>query len=295
MRTALHAITALTTLLTTPQPADLREQLQHLVDAGAPAAVMTVRNDGADTEVAAGVGDRRTGAKGRPDDRYRIASLTKTFTAVVVLRLVAERKLTLDATVSQWLQGVPGGDEITVRRLLQQNSGLPEYKAQLAPKTSTEYQDRRYERHLHGYMPSDRQGAPDSDSGRLVDFTEQTVDSSAAAGGMISNGPDVATFLRALFTGRLLQKALLDQMTRVIPPPSGNPFPWVKGYGLGLFKFDFGCGVVYGHIGGTRGYTGLAASTPDGRRQAVIGVSLEPSPAQVRPASVAAITKAVCG
>ncbi len=63
---------------------------------------------------------------------FRTASTTKTFTAVVVLQLVAEHELSLDDTVEHWLPGVVSGhgndgSRITVRDLLQQTSGLFDY------------------------------------------------------------------------------------------------------------------------------------------------------------------------
>ena len=46
----------------------------------------------------------------RPDDHFKIASLTKTYTATVVLQLVGEGKLSLDDTVERRLPGVvPNG------------------------------------------------------------------------------------------------------------------------------------------------------------------------------------------
>ena len=60
--------------------------------------------------------------------RFRAGSITKTFVAVLVLQLVAEKKLGLDDTVERWLPGlVPNGDRITVRQLLAHTSGLADY------------------------------------------------------------------------------------------------------------------------------------------------------------------------
>ncbi|MDI5969746.1 serine hydrolase domain-containing protein [Streptomyces sp. SL13] len=66
------------------------------------------------------------------DPEFRTASTTKTFTAVVVLQLVAEHRLSLDDTVDHWLPGLVSGHgndgrRITVRDLLQQTSGLYDY------------------------------------------------------------------------------------------------------------------------------------------------------------------------
>jgi D-alanyl-D-alanine carboxypeptidase len=53
-----------------------------------------------------------------------IGSVTKTFTAVVVMQLVEEGKLSLDDTVDTWFPEQPNGDKITVRMLLSHTSGL---------------------------------------------------------------------------------------------------------------------------------------------------------------------------
>ncbi|MFI6026580.1 serine hydrolase domain-containing protein [Amycolatopsis magusensis] len=70
------------------------------------------------------------------DGRFRIASVTKPFTAVAVLQLVARNQVRLDAPVETYLPGVVRGTgagsaidrrDITVRQLLQHSSGLPDY------------------------------------------------------------------------------------------------------------------------------------------------------------------------
>jgi D-alanyl-D-alanine carboxypeptidase len=63
----------------------------------------------------------------RPWDRFRAESQTKTFVATVVLQLVEEGRLSLSDTVERWLPGIlPYGDQITVRRLLNHTSGVPD-------------------------------------------------------------------------------------------------------------------------------------------------------------------------
>ncbi|HET9587643.1 MAG TPA: serine hydrolase [Anaerolineales bacterium] len=57
-----------------------------------------------------------------------IASVTKTFTAVVVMQLMEEGKLSLDDTVDAWFPEQPNGDKITVRMLLSHTSGLADYQ-----------------------------------------------------------------------------------------------------------------------------------------------------------------------
>ncbi|MFF8726940.1 serine hydrolase domain-containing protein [Streptomyces sp. NPDC015171] len=79
-----------------------------------------------------GVADLGTGRPMNATDRLRAGSVTKTFTATVVLQLAAERRLSLDAPVERYLPGLirSGGHDgrlITVRQLLQHTSGLPDY------------------------------------------------------------------------------------------------------------------------------------------------------------------------
>ncbi|MGW1452286.1 serine hydrolase domain-containing protein [Micromonospora taraxaci] len=100
--------------------------------------------------------ESRTGARvvrsGRdvPHDPYlRIGSTTKTFTAVVVLQLVGEGRLTLDDQVDKWLPGVVAGRRISVRQLLQHTSGLYDYSSDLignyvTPESYLRERDRPY-------------------------------------------------------------------------------------------------------------------------------------------------------
>ncbi len=61
----------------------------------------------------------------RPGARMRLESVSKLWTATVILQLVGEGKLRLDDTVARWLPGLlPYGNRITVRELLNHTSGL---------------------------------------------------------------------------------------------------------------------------------------------------------------------------
>ena len=60
--------------------------------------------------------------------RFRIGSVTKTFTATLVLQLVDQKRIGLDDPVGRYLPGViPAGGTITIRELLQHRSGLANY------------------------------------------------------------------------------------------------------------------------------------------------------------------------
>lgn len=109
---------------------DLERALERAVaEIGAPGAALYVAVPGRGVWTGArGLADVRRGIPLVPHDRMRIASVTKSFVAVVALQLVQEGWLSLDQTVEHWLPGlVPGGDGIAVRHLLAHTSGLPEY------------------------------------------------------------------------------------------------------------------------------------------------------------------------
>ncbi|MFF1699735.1 serine hydrolase domain-containing protein [Streptomyces sp. NPDC058257] len=115
-----------------------RDTVQEGLDAlvrsdGVPAALARVKGpEGHARTYTAGVADLATGSKVPRNGQVRIGSNTKTFTAVLVLQLVGEGKIGLDATVDTYLPGLVRGEKIdgrriTVRELLQHTSGLPDY------------------------------------------------------------------------------------------------------------------------------------------------------------------------
>ena len=61
-----------------------------------------------------------------PNSTFHIASVSKTFTAAVILKLMEEGKLTLEDNVEKYLPGFPYNG-ITIKDLLSHRSGLPKY------------------------------------------------------------------------------------------------------------------------------------------------------------------------
>jgi D-alanyl-D-alanine carboxypeptidase len=114
-------------------PATLEEVLRAGLDRGLVGVALRVeRGDEVVFERAVGLASREHQTPLTPADRLRIASVTKTFTAVLVLQLVDEGVLTLDDTVSRWLDDpvvarIPYVDRITLRQLLNHTSGVYDY------------------------------------------------------------------------------------------------------------------------------------------------------------------------
>ncbi|MEU1862755.1 serine hydrolase domain-containing protein [Streptomyces gardneri] len=108
--------------------AALQQALDATVAAGVPGAVAEVRDGRGVWRGSSGTADLGSGRAAKAGDRFRAGSVTKSFTATLVLQLVAEGRVGLDDTVEEHLSGVvPNGGHITVRQLLHHTSGLANY------------------------------------------------------------------------------------------------------------------------------------------------------------------------
>ena len=91
-------------------------------------AVLALREaDG--TTITTTSGTKKLGGGGPVDPHvpWGIGSVTKMFVAVVVMQLVEEGRIDLDAPIKRYVPDLPGADQITPRQLLQHTSGLGEY------------------------------------------------------------------------------------------------------------------------------------------------------------------------
>jgi D-alanyl-D-alanine carboxypeptidase len=109
-----------------------RPELQAVLDeivtgpgAIAPGATAYVTGPRGTWAGAAGRANLTTGAEMQPDARMRLESVSKIWTATLVLLLAEERTLSLSDTVEDWMPGVlPYGASITIGRLLNHSSGI---------------------------------------------------------------------------------------------------------------------------------------------------------------------------
>jgi D-alanyl-D-alanine carboxypeptidase len=305
---------------------------RSLVKEGAPGAIVYVSTPTAARSGTAGYADVSTHVRMRASDRYRIASLTKTFVSVVILQLEAEGKLDIDDPVDKWLPGlVPNGSAITLHELLNHTSGLFDYTedpaftaallaaplrtwtprellayafahpALFAPGSNWHYSNTNYiilglvaeavaqwplgellqeriftplglsstsfpvaieidDTFVHGYVSIN--GSP------LIDITAALSPSSAwAAGGLVSNERDVATFYRALLTGKVLPGAQLREMK--VPAENAGT------YGLGIDSTYTQCGPAFGHRGDFTAWRNEVLATANGKREAVVMVNVD--------------------
>jgi CubicO group peptidase (beta-lactamase class C family) len=90
-------------------------------------AVIVARGDTVLHRAAYGPADRARGAPLTPEHRFRLASLSKQFTAAAVLRLQDQGVLGVDDPLCKWVQPCPEAwRPITLHHLLTHQSGVPD-------------------------------------------------------------------------------------------------------------------------------------------------------------------------
>jgi CubicO group peptidase (beta-lactamase class C family) len=130
------------------------------------AAVLVLRDGQPVVRASYGLADLEAGTPATPETNYRLASVTKQFTAASILLLAEDSRLTLDDRGHTWLPSLPKAAEtVTIRHLLTHTSGLIDYEdvipeifaAQLHDADALrllETQDRTYFRPGTGYRYS---------------------------------------------------------------------------------------------------------------------------------------------
>ncbi|MGE7592998.1 serine hydrolase domain-containing protein [Peribacillus frigoritolerans] len=110
----------------------VKQAMRDTLHLGFPGILVKTAEGGKTWSYAAGIADLSTKKPMKTDFRFRIGSVTKTFTATVVLQLAGENRLNLDDSIEKWLPGVIQGNgyddkQITIRQLLNHTSGIAEY------------------------------------------------------------------------------------------------------------------------------------------------------------------------
>src|SRR5437763_4822350 len=112
----------------TPAEAGQVDQLvtKTLADTGVPSAEIAVVRGGR-LVLDKAFGKANEGLPARADLPYQIASNSKQFTAMALLLLRDDGKLSLDDHVAKYIPGITEGDRITIRQLLSHTSGLQDF------------------------------------------------------------------------------------------------------------------------------------------------------------------------
>lgn len=116
-------------------PAQTVQQLDDIVrvqmaEKNLPSVLVSVHVPGQGDYVAArGLANLQSGAPRNTEDPFRIASVTKTFTATAIYILADQGKLSTSDPISKWFPTFPQAGQTTINDLLRMRSGIPDYAA----------------------------------------------------------------------------------------------------------------------------------------------------------------------
>jgi CubicO group peptidase (beta-lactamase class C family) len=126
-----------------PGPAAQIDALMRAYTGAVPGASVLVLRDGLPIfRRAYGLADLEARIAAAPATNYRLASMTKQFTAAAILLLVENGRLTLDDPIRKWLPSLPAAaDAIRIRHLLTHTSGLIDYEDLIPEATAAQLHD----------------------------------------------------------------------------------------------------------------------------------------------------------
>lgn len=122
---------------------------------------------------------------------------------------------------------------------------------------------------IHGYAVEPGQ-APENVSQAL------SASGAWASGGIVSTPGNLNRFMRAYAGGELFGGAVRQRQLQLIPGgESQPPGPGENSAGLAIFRYDSGCGPVFGHSGSFPGYMHIAAATRNGQRSMTVSINTQ--------------------
>jgi CubicO group peptidase (beta-lactamase class C family) len=115
----------------------IREIIQNKIDRGFNGNVLVMQSGITIFDTAAGYANFEQKIPLTRESSFQLASLSKTFTAIAILKLVDQGKISLDLTVKDYFPDFPY-DGVTIRSLLSHRSGLPYYEYTFDKKVRSE-------------------------------------------------------------------------------------------------------------------------------------------------------------
>lgn len=237
-----------------------------------------------------GYADVSKAIRPRPETRYRIGSVTKMFTATVIMRLVEAGRLKLQDRLDRYFPKIPHAHEITIADLLRHGSGLTDRNYLLwqdrgrsfSLSKKPVYANVNYvllseiaeqvEGKAFGELMRQQvfepcglgrtHFGPETDPAvyEAVSYVRRKswervppndLSSPAGAGAIVSTPGDLNTFLYCLFSGKLVAARALREMETL-----------VEGYGMGMMSIPFGSHQAFSHAGAIDGFQARVAYFP---------------------------------
>lgn len=192
-----------------------------------------------------------------PDSRYHYSDTDNVAAAMVE---EAAAGLSYERLLAQWV----------FRPLKMRGSSLPRTPALRRP-------------YMHGYDVEP--GKKPGDVSKLLNPA-----GAWASGGIVSTPLDLARFAPRYVPTVLSASRGLEGAFR--PGSSSPPGPGKNSAGLGIFRYETGCGTVYGHTGSFPGYRILLAASANGQRSVVFVANAQIVPGQGSMKVAKAITRA---
>lgn len=222
--------------------------------------------------------------------KYRIGSVTKTYTATVILQLVDENRLALDTKIDRYFPEMLHAKNITVAQLLRHHSGLNDrdylkwlyYGKKFKQGKKAQYANCNYvllaqiaeqiEQKPFSEIITERifkpcqllqtyyGNKPDSVTDEALSYIRpprwqrvptNDLNNSGGAGAVVSTPTEVNIFLNQLFSGHMISEKALGQMTTI-----------TDGYGCGLMQNYFKGKMAYSHSGAVDGFQTIALYFP---------------------------------
>jgi CubicO group peptidase (beta-lactamase class C family) len=244
---------------------------------GGPGAAVLVSRDGK-VLLAKGYGlaDVRLGSSIGPETRFNIASISKPFTALAVLKLREAGRLSLDDSLARYLPESPNAARVTLRQLLTHTSGLPDFvpfdQAMSGPldfepgdrlnysnigysalgRVIEKVSGRSYEDYLrvaildplglvatgvdHGDGAARAMGYGLDAAGRFVPIAPQDRSLDPAAGGLVSTVGDLFRLDQALYGSELLPAKVLSEAFAPVRLTDGRTGHYGFGWMVGSFR-----------------------------------------------------------
>ncbi|MEO7502480.1 MAG: serine hydrolase domain-containing protein, partial [Gemmatimonadaceae bacterium] len=140
----LAAVVILTACATTGRPSmDEIDVLMKRYTGDVPgASLLVVRGENRNIWRSYGLSNLEDRITATSNTNYRLASVTKQFTAAAILLLAEDGKLSLDDRVKKWLPSLPPEvDPVTIEHLLTHTSGIVDYEDVMAPGTTAQLHD----------------------------------------------------------------------------------------------------------------------------------------------------------